>query len=372
MPFVLLILRNLLRQKIRTSLTVIGISIGITAVVALGVITNSALKAAGDVFRAGGADFAVGQAGSSDFTFSTITDQDVRDVEAYDEIEHVTPALLEISKVGSNPFFLQFGIPPGDEFFAVDIVEGRNLEVDDAGVILLGDQAASDLSTAVGEELVVREETGERFTVAGIYDSGLTYFDGGAIFPLADLQEIEDNPNLSYLFVYTKPGTDNEALKAQIEADHARLTALEDSSDVGEVDQGLNILDDINLAVRLLAIFIGGIAAMNTMVMAVFERTREFGILRAVGWRTRRILQMVVGEALLLCMIAAVVGSALAFLLTRLIVLVPTIRAFISPVYTVEVFLWGIAVGVGVALVGAIYPAYRAATFSPAQAIRYE
>ncbi len=138
------------------------------------------------------------------------------------------------------------------------------------------------------------------------------------------------------------------------------------------MDQGLKIFDAINLGITLLAVFIGGIAVMNTMVMAVFERTREIGILRAVGWRTRRILQMIVGEALLLCLIAAVLGSALAVLLTHFIVLLPAIRAFLSPEYTPGVFIRGILVGAGVAVLGAIYPAYRAARLLPAEAIRHE
>jgi putative ABC transport system permease protein len=138
------------------------------------------------------------------------------------------------------------------------------------------------------------------------------------------------------------------------------------------VDQGLEILDAVNLGITVLAVFIGGIAVMNTMVMAVFERTREFGILRALGWRTRRILQMVLGESLLLCLIAAAFGSVMAVVLTRLVLLLPAIRSFISPEYTVDVFLRGLAVGIGVAILGALYPAYRAASFSPAQAIRYE
>jgi ABC-type antimicrobial peptide transport system permease subunit len=59
-------------------------------------------------------------------------------------------------------------------------------------------------------------------------------------------------------------------------------------------------------------------------------------------------------------------------LLTRFIVLIPTIRAFITPEYPLEVFLRGFAIGLAVAVLGALYPAYRAASFSPAQAIRYE
>ena len=111
---------------------------------------------------------------------------------------------------------------------------------------------------------------------------------------------------------------------------------------------------------------------MNTMVMSVMERTREFGILRAVGWRPRRVLQMVLGESILLCLIGAVIGSILAVIFTRLILIFPVVRSFLNPEYTPEVFIRGLVVGVAVALLGALYPAIRAVRLSPIQAIRYE
>ncbi len=374
MPFALLILRNLFRQKIRTGLTVLGMSIGITAVVALGIITESALSATVELFKAGGSDFAIGRAGSSDLTFSVLTDEDLAEVVSYDEIEHVTPVLLAFSRVGSNPFFLQIGIRSADlDYFDAPLKEGRRLEGDGRREVMLGAQAARDLGAEVGGTVILRKEPEEAFTVVGIYDSGTTYLNGGAILSLDDLRELERKADLySLFFVRVKPGVDVDALATQIEADHPSLAKLVESGDIGDVDQGLEIMNAINLGVTILAVFIGGIAVMNTMVMAVFERTREFGILRAVGWRTRRILQMVLGESLFLCLIAVLLGSGVAVGLTRLIVLVPTIRAFISPEYPLEPFIRGLIVGLAVALLGALYPAYRAAQLSPAQAIRYE
>jgi putative ABC transport system permease protein len=371
MSFILLIVSNLLRQKIRTGLTVIGMSIGITAVVALGIITKSVGQATSELLRAGGSDFSVGRSGSADLTFSTLTNDDVQKVLAYPEVEHVTPVILAISKVGSNPFFAQVGLAPEDlAYFRVPLVDGRELEAGASNEVMLGSEAADQLGAELGDTVEVRDVT---FSVVGIYRTGTTYLDGGAVLPIATVQEYERKQGLlTLLFIKTKPGTDVQALTARIEADHADLATLADLSDVSEVDQGLEILDAVNLALTILAVFIGGIAVMNTMVMAVFERTREFGILRALGWRTRRILQMVLGESLLLCLVAAVVGSGIAVLLTKFIVLFPAISAFISPVYTYDVFLRGLAVGFAVAIVGALYPAYRAASFSPAQAIRYE
>jgi len=371
MPFLLLIVSNLLRQKIRTGLTIVGMSVGVTAVVALGILTHSAIKSTAELLTAGGSDFSIGRAGSADLSFSILTDQDVTKVEAYGEVEHVTPVLMAFAKVGSNPFFAQFGLRPEDlEYFVVPVEEGTTLEPDATDDVMLGEDAANDLGADLGGTVEIRDHV---LRVVGIYDTGITFLDGGAVLPVTTVQEIERKEGLyTLLFVRATPGTDIDALTAQIEDDHSDLATLKDVEDVGEVDQGLEILDAVNLGITILAVFIGGIAVMNTMVMAVFERTREFGILRAVGWRTRRILQMVLGESLVLCLVAVAFGSLIAVGLMQLIVLVPTIRAFISPELTYDPFLRGLIVGLAVALLGALYPAYRASQLSPAQAIRYE
>ena len=371
MPFILLVFRNLIRQKIRTGLTVLGISIGIAAVVALGIITKSAKASTAELLRAGGSDFAIGRQGSSDLTFSTLTASDLQKVENYPEVTHVSGVLLAFSKVGSNPYFAQVGIDPNDlAFFDLPIVEGRRLEPGARGEIMLGPEAAKQLKAQVGGQVEVR---GQTLRVVGIYRTGTVYLDGGGVLPVSTVWEYERKDGLyTLLYVKTRPCTDLAALTARIEAEHPDLATLRGLNDVSDVDQGLQMIDALNLGISILAVFIGGIAVMNTMVMAVFERTREIGILRAVGWRTRRILQMIVGEAIMLCMIASVFGSVVAVLLTRFIVLLPAIRAFISPEYTPDVFVRGILVGVGVAVLGAIYPAFRAARLSPAEAIRYE
>lgn len=372
MSFLLLIVSNLMRQKIRTGLTVLGISIGITAVVALGVFVQSAKAATEGLLRAGGSDFIIGRDGSADLTLSTITEEEAAAVAAYDEVEYVTAALLAISGVGSNPFFIQFGIEPEAlAFFEVPLRDGELLSAGAANEALLGTAAASNFGAHVGDTVEIRDI---EFTVVGIYDSPDTsLLNGGAILPLDTVQEYERKPDTATIaFVRAKAGTDIDALKARIEEDYPSLAAVETIEEVGDIDQGTQIIDAVELGISGIAIFIGGIAVMNTMVMAVFERTREFGILRALGWRTRRIIQMVLSESLLLCLIAAFAGSLLAIGLTQLINLFPAVSSIIELEYTIDVFIRGLVVGISVALLGAIYPAFRAARLSPAQAIRYE
>lgn len=371
MPFFMLIFRNLLRQRVRTLLTAFGISLGITTVVALGVVTDSLKATAQDILTAGGSDFAIAQSGSADITYSTVTEEQLRGVAAYEGVEHATGVLLAVSRLGSNPYFIQMGIDPSDlQYFQVPLLAGRHLAPDGPNEIILGQEAASQLGKKVGDTVELK---GRLFLVVGIYRTGNTYEDGGGMLPLATVQEYERKPGLmTLIYVKAKPGADLDALTAQIEDAHPELATLLTLSDYGDVDQGLRIMDALNLAISFLAVFIGGIGVMNTMVMSVMERTREFGILRAVGWRPRRVLQMVLGESILLCLLGAVIGSILAVIFTRLILIFPVVRSFLDPEYTPEVFIRGLVVGVAVALLGALYPAIRAVRLSPIQAIRYE
>ena len=111
---------------------------------------------------------------------------------------------------------------------------------------------------------------------------------------------------------------------------------------------------------------------MNTMIMSVFERTREIGILRAVGWRGSRILRMVLLESLFLCLIASVIGTLIGVLASRAVLRVPAVASFLTPAYSADVFLRALLVGVVVAVAGALYPAFRAVRLSPLEALRHE
>jgi putative ABC transport system permease protein len=177
---------------------------------------------------------------------------------------------------------------------------------------------------------------------------------------------------VTVVFVSVRDGYDPATVAEAIERDHESLAAVEDVGDYSEVDSGIEIMDALNLAISALAVGIGAIGVMNTMVMSVFERTREIGILRAVGWSGSRILRMILGESLMLCLVAMVVGSIAGFLAIQGLLLVETIRSLLQPEYTVAVFARGLLVAVVVALAGAAYPAFRAVRLTPMEALRYE
>jgi putative ABC transport system permease protein len=371
MSFLALIFKNLVRQRIRTGLTVLGISLGITTVVALGVITNSFKASAAEILRLGGADFMVAQEGAADLSFSTVPASDVETVRHYPGVERAEGMLFHITRVGSNPYFIAMG-RERDDLVAnpPPVLEGGVWAAGASDEILLGQRAAGAFDAGLGDTVTIDDR---EFEVVGIFETGKRWEDGGAYAPLAVVQEMASKFDvLTAIFVTVEQGADSDAVAQGIEDDLPNLVSISDVSEYGKVDQGVEFLDAANLAISILAVGIGAIGVMNTMVMSVFERTREIGILRAVGWGRGRILRMIIGESLILCVLAAVVGTVLGVLATRAVLLIDLIASLLEPQYTADVFIRGLVVAVVVALLGAAYPALRAVRLTPMEALRYE
>jgi putative ABC transport system permease protein len=371
MTFVALIVKNLFRQRVRTALTILGISIGITTVVALGVVTEGMKSTLGDMTQFGGSDFLVGQKGSADLTFSTITEDEWRGIAARDDVEWAHGVLLHVARVGSNPYFVLSGILPEHLAESPPNLTSGSLLTGTAGdEMLLGASAADDLGLAAGDQLTIDDLT---FSVAGIYRTGITLYDNGGYAPLQTVRELASKPSVvTMIYVRLAAGATVAATTASIEADMPSVVTIRSASDFGEVDQGMQIIDAMDLAISALAVGIGAIGVMNTMVMSVYERTREIGILRAVGWTGGRILRMIVTESLLLCCVAMVAGLFFGYLAVQALMTNATIGAFLEPTYTPGVVLRALVVAVAVALSGAIYPAVRAVRLTPMEALRHE
>jgi putative ABC transport system permease protein len=110
----------------------------------------------------------------------------------------------------------------------------------------------------------------------------------------------------------------------------------------------------------------------NTMLLSFVERVREFGIIRAVGWTRRRLVAMMLGEAVVLSVFGALAGVALSFLVTWALPRLPGLVGVLHVSYTSTVFWRGLYTGLGVALLGAAYPALRAAMIVPLRALNRE
>jgi putative ABC transport system permease protein len=371
MSFVSLVFRNLFRQRMRTLLTVVGIAVGITIVVALGTITGGLRQTVGGWLELSGSDFIVGRKGSADFSFSTVSDEEWKAVAAMDGVERATGALIRVTRHGSNPYFILVGVRAEELAKAPpELVSGRLPRPGASHEVILGSRAAASEDAGPGSTVTIDEEP---FRVVGVYQGEDVMTDSGAYAPLGTVREIARSPGIvTAVWVAAEARTDAAVLASEIEERFPTLVTISGVEDFGKVDQGIAIMDALNLAVTVLAVGLGAIAVMNTMIMAVFERTREFGVLRAVGWRGSRVMRLVVTEAVFLCLVAALVGTVCGVLATKGVMQIEEVQGLLEPKYTVDVFVRAVLIAAGVGLVGALYPAYRAVRLSPMEALRHE
>jgi putative ABC transport system permease protein len=144
------------------------------------------------------------------------------------------------------------------------------------------------------------------------------------------------------------------------------------SSDFVDQMPDFNTTDAMIGGISFLAIAIGGVGVLNTMLMSVFERTREIGVLRALGWRRKAILGLIMREAFWLGLLGGVAGIAFAFGFTYMISLIPLFGSALMPLWEWQMFARAIVVALSLGVVGGLYPAYRATRLLPVEALRYE
>jgi putative ABC transport system permease protein len=365
-----LVPKNLLRHKTRTLLTLLGISIGIATILALGAVADGLKEAFTGVVTAGEGDFIVTQYGASDMIVSRIDEEAETEIAAVSGVKSVAGASFAVTRYGQNPYFFLFGTTPeGIEMGGFALVNGRMPTT--AGEVALGKLTSGSIGLGTGDTI---DLLGRSLDIVGVFETGEQMQDSAALLTLEALQEKTDTPGqLTMLLVDAADGADITELTARIDAQfEGELVTIKNADEMSRVDQGAEVISAASWLISALAIVIGGIGVMNTMIVSVFDRTREIGVLKAIGWRRRTVLAMILGEAVIIGLVAVVVGSGIAMLILVPLSNYDVVSSFMSPAYSVG--LWGQAVVVAmlVAVLGGLYPAWHAANLSPVEALRHE
>lgn len=249
----------------------------------------------------------------------------------------------------------------------IDNVDGKIYENGTRDAIV-GAEYAEVNNVSIGDDITLQ---GKEFNVSGIFETGSPFVDSGIYVPLDTLQDITDTDGVSRILVKTGEDVNDSAISEKIEEDYENFTTLTSEEISSIADDVLGILDTATLAVSALAIIVGAIGIINTMVMAVYERTKEIGVLKSVGWKSRKILTMILGETLVLTTLSGIVGSIFGILIPEVGLRLFNVTDFALG-YSPKTFILAFGITIIVGIIGGIYPAYKASKLAPTEALRYE
>ncbi|HET6745511.1 MAG TPA: ABC transporter permease [Candidatus Limnocylindria bacterium] len=388
------LLRQLSRRKLRTTLTILGITIGIWALVVFSSMANkiNSLVAGGSEYFTGkilvtdATNFAVG-AGIAPMNISAADQmRELDDVAAVDAQIQMIYDPEASQGFGPAEFLLGSiaGSDEGRETFAFTPVQGRLLTPADEGsnVVVFGSDLARKQNAKIDDTVDIR---GESFTVVGILEPTLTAPDTMAIIPLQAAQQlmaaslpqsirdaISADELISQVVVYPKPGVDDAELAAEIERDVDNVQTLTGAEFDEQVGAFTGVFNAIIIGVAVISLVVGGLSVINTMAMSVAERTREIGIKRAIGGSRRRIIRELVTEAAVIGFIGGVIGLVLGATVVVLANEAGRSSGTILFELTPGTAIFAVSFSTILGMIAGVIPAWSAARLDPVEALRYE
>ena len=390
------IVRGFLSRKLRSALTAVAILLGVAMISGTFVLTDKINAAFTDIFQTGAQNVDVSI--TKPTAFDAMSGEggvpfDASVVGALEQVDGVRDAAAVVESSGflvkgTKKLVAQGGAPSilsSVEPAAISpytAVEGQLPSR--SGQVAVNEKLAGDEGLHVGQQLKLSTVTGlHPVTISGIAKFGDVSSIGGATIVLAPLADLQQWSNLagkaSRIDIAAEDGVEDSVLVQRIRevVPHELLVetgAANAASRASDVADSLGFLNYMLLAFGFVAVFVGAFIIFNTYSITVAQRTREFGLLRTLGATGRQTLLAVLGEALILGVIATGLGilggigfaSLLTWIFDRAGFGIPSVATVVKP----RTIVWALAVGVGITLIAALLPALRARSVSPLAALR--
>lgn len=368
---------NIARQPRRTASTAAALMIGLTLVTTLGILGNSASASISKIVRdTMRADF---QITSVNFLpLSKNVEDAVSRVDGVDQTFAVRHAYTQFADSDSSVSIAGFQPQAFGKFYAQQIVAGQPF-TDSIGEIIVSKQQADERNWKVGEQVGVKnpkDATTFNLTIVGIYDVPKGAATMGAINTnLTTLAALGNSDKDSNIYVLTKPGTDKASVKTALDQatkDFPTVSVTDRDAYAKQQTSQINNLLNMIYALLGLAIVIAILGIVNTLVLSTIERTREIGLLRAVGLQRSQLRRMISLESVTMAVLGAVLGMALGLIFgsaLRASLADSGLATLVIPWVQLAAFL---VASVIVGLLAAIWPGHRAAQMNVLQAIASE
>jgi len=374
--FIWLAFRNIWRSKIRTMLTLTGVGGSIALFVSLTSISSDLKHQLDQVIVKSNIDVIVQEKGAATPVTSRVHLTTAGAIGKLESVKSVSSVIVGSIQTRGVPYLFLFGVSVQESYLSVaewlgtGLIDGSMFHPGEKE-ILLGRIAAQKLKKQVGDKVILG--AGKEYRISGIYWLGQGILDGGAIVDIDDSQDLlkrKEYVNMVMVQGQTRQKTNeliHEIAKAFPELEVTPATSLRSQI------RAISMIDSFVAAVSIISLLLSGILILNTLLMSISERTREIGILMAIGWSRTRIICLIVTEALLLGVLGGMIGFGAAFPTLQLIQFLPAMGpGWIPSVPSPAHFLTAVGLASAIAGISSLYPALFATRLLPAEALRFE
>jgi len=404
--YIVYIWRNFTHRKIRGWLTILGILIGVAAVIALISVTQGMQDAINEQFArlgtnkimvtSGGGEGAMGLMGSA-FAAKPLTKDDLEVVKKSSGVDIATELIAKMGKVkfgDQTKYTFVIGMPVDESAnvfkdmqgfeaeFGRQIKEGDKYSIN-IGYLIGQPKGLFDKAVKIGNKLEIE---GQEFKVVGIIKKLGNKGDDTQIYiPIDVVREIYNEPDkIDYIYIQTKQGLNVNDVADEIKKDLRNFRDEKKGEEtfqvqtfeqlISQVNAILNIVGIVLIAISAISLIVGGVGIMNSMYTSVLERTHEIGVMKAIGARNSHILAIFMIESGLYGLVGGAVGVIIGLAMAKLAELaaisqgVSMFRASI----TYGLILGGLAFSFFIGCISGAAPARTASRMRPVDALRYE
>jgi len=210
------------------------------------------------------------------------------------------------------------------------------------------------------------------FRIAGIYETGQAFEESGSVVTLRDVQRLGGRPHQVSMYGIRVRDPDRAEEVRDYLNDHFSEIEVSLSSEFAESIPDMERMGMMTEEIAFMAVFLGAVGMLNTMLMSVLERTREIGVLRALGWRRRQVVGMILKESLVLGLVGGACGILLGMGLVWALQWIPFVGGMLEPHYGAALLARAAVVALVAGTIGGLYPAWRATRMRPVEALQYE
>nr|AKQ03323.1 putative protein, putative ABC transport system permease protein [uncultured archaeon Rifle_16ft_4_minimus_37913] len=385
-------INSIRHRKLRSWLTVIGIIIGVAAIISLVTVSRSLESTIESQFEQFGANrILISPKGFQGPGTSSegLTTQDLETVEKISGFKYVIPGLFistEVRHKDEVEFTLIASVPAEnfEEFFldsGIELQEGRFIEEGDKFEAVVGSRVIEDMFDSplkLGSKIEIK---GEEFKIVGVLkEIGNSQDDNQINIPLETAREIFNKPDdVDVIVAQVKVADDIPLLQEKIERelederDDTNFQVVTATQILEQINEVLGIIQFVLVGIAAISLIVGGIGIMNSMYTSVLERTKDIGIMKAIGAKNLDIFEIFLIESGLIGLVGGFFGTILGSVIALVIGEFSKNAGFLLNI-KIEflVLVFGLFFAFVAGMLSGVLPAMQAARLKPADALRYE